>query len=190
MSEVKLPDPMQVYNELNKLRRDPVGYASVVEKYMGYFEGNVIKIPGKIPIRTMEGAKAFQEAIDWLKQQKPVEPLLVSKTLEEITEDYRDIIVEGGAMIGLTCDMDAVIEKRGEYSGEMSRAMELGGENHEEVIVNLLVSDGDKYRLQRKALMNSNVKRVGVACGPHKKCRTLTCIILCTKIKSKGGSED
>ena len=46
-----------------------------------------------------------------------------------------------------------LIDKRGEFSGEFSRAMDFGAQSPEEVIVFILVSDGDKSKLLRTLLL-------------------------------------
>ena len=42
-----------------------------------------------------------------------------------------------------------MVEKYGTYSGNISRALDFGGETPENVLVNLIVSDGDPTRDQR-----------------------------------------
>jgi hypothetical protein len=40
-----------------------------------YFDGMLLKRPGKVTLRTKEGAEAVKDAIHWLKQASPVQPL-------------------------------------------------------------------------------------------------------------------
>ena len=65
-------------------------------------------------------------------------------------------------------NMNQIIEKYGSFGSYFSRAMEFGGENAEQVIMNLLVNDGDKSRSQRDSLLDDNLKVVGIASGKHK----------------------
>ena len=41
-----------------------------------------------------------------------------------------------------------MVEKYGTYSGNISRALDFGGETSENVLVNLILSDGDPTREQ------------------------------------------
>ena len=60
-----------------------------------------------------------------------------------------------------------MVEKYGTYSGNISRALDFGGETPENVLVNLIVSDGDPTRDQRETLLSKNLKKVGVGFGNH-----------------------
>ena len=68
--------------------------------------------------------------------------------------------------------------------------MEFGGSTPEQVVINLLVSDGDKSRSQRDALLNPILKRVGVAQGKHDIYRTVTIIVSCTVFQNNVDSDD
>ena len=56
-------------------------------------------------------------------------------------------------------DMNQIIEKYGSFSGNF----EFGGENAEQVIMNLIVNDGDKSLSQRDSFLDGNLKVVGLA---------------------------
>ena len=49
----------ELFDELNELRADPQKYANKVKKYLSYFEGKVLNIPG----RTAYGYKWKYKAI-------------------------------------------------------------------------------------------------------------------------------
>ena len=86
--------------------------------------------------------------------------------------------------------MNSLIEKYGNFTGSFNRVMECGGSTPEQVVINLLVSDGDKSRSQRDTLLNKSLKRIGVASGKHDIYRTATIIILCTKFENTVDSDD
>ena len=61
----------EVVKELNILRTDPKGYATKLNKFVSYFKGKRLRIPGeKAGIRTEEGAEAFRETIDFYQNKK------------------------------------------------------------------------------------------------------------------------
>ena len=82
-------------------------------------------------------------------------------------------------------NMDEIIDRHGEFNGNFSRAMEFGANTSEQVVINLVVSDGDKSRGQRDSLLNGNLKIVGVATGKHEIYRTCTVIVSCTQFMDK-----
>ena len=81
--------------------------------------------------------------------------------------------------------MDEIINRHGEFNGNFSRAMEFGANTSEQVVINLVVSDGDKSRGQRDSLLNANLKKIGVATGKHDTYRTCTVIVSCTQFTEK-----
>ncbi len=57
----------ELFDEINLLRSDPIGYAEKVERYKGHFVGSKLLVPGfddsgEIFISTKEGRSAFSEA--------------------------------------------------------------------------------------------------------------------------------
>ena len=62
--------------------------------------------------------------------------------------------------------------------------MDFGIETPEQAVINLIVSDGDKSRLQRESLLSTEIKRIGVANGPHKTYRHCTAIVTCTEFEN------
>ena len=144
--------------ELNELRRDPKGYSFKVQKYKDYFEGNILKIPGaQAGIKTEEGPAAYDEAINFLKNAPAADEMTPSKGLFYIASDFLGMVQKETDPNNLkNVDMDSIISRHGNFVGNFSRSMEFGGATPEQVIVNLVVSDGDKTRGQRDALLNKN----------------------------------
>jgi hypothetical protein len=182
----------EIVQELNELRRDPKGYSNKVAKYKDYFEDDIIlRIPGVLHgIRTEEGAAPYVEAAEFLKKANPVCETTPSKGLFAIASDLLKIIQkEDPNNIG-NIDMDAIINKYGAFGGDFHRSIEFGGTSGEHTILDLLAGDGDKSRSQREALLNGNLKKVGVASGRHDKCRFVNIILACTQFKNNSGNDD
>lgn len=65
----------------NKLRTDPKYFIPALEDMAACFQGNRLVRPGRITMRTNEGKKAVQEAINFLKEAEPLGELELSKAL-------------------------------------------------------------------------------------------------------------
>lgn len=180
-------------DELNRARTNPFAYADKVEKYKGYFkEGNILKIPHtNVGIRTQEGPAAFDECIKFLRNEKLLsgEPLVPSKGLTRIAQDMLVIIQEDATKIA-SMDMKSMVAKYGTFTGAFNRVMECGGCTPEQVVINLLVSDGDKTRGQRNAILNNNQKRVGVATGEHNVYKQASIITLAETFNNTVDADD
>ena len=176
-------------DEINKLRNNPPKYTKVLKDYMTCFTGNVLHFPGNDScITTEEGPKAYEEAIDYLMLQERRELLNPSKGLCRICEEYISKIIQTDEIEKV--DMDPIINKYGSYKGSFSRAIDFGGERPENVVVYLMVCDGDRSRGQRNTLLNPDVKLVGVGTGKHPSFGYFSVIITCIQFKNKIDSDD
>jgi len=155
-------------DEINDLRRNPKQYAQKLNKYLNYFDGKILRVPGREKeINTEEGAKAFTEAIDFLSKLSPLKPYTPSKGLCRVGIDFLKQIASLTPEASRTSDSEKIVDKYGDYSGDLARATDFGGEIPEYVVVTVLVSDGDPKRAQREALVSSEFTKVGVAFGKH-----------------------
>jgi hypothetical protein len=180
----------ELLDEVNQLRKDPKKYAEKINKYISYFDGDVLNLPGrKAGIRTHEGPKAYQEAVNYLSRQNPVEPLDPSKGLFRVAQDFLRRIQRKNADAS-SVDVDAIIDKYGTYYGDFIRATDYGGQNPEQSIINLIVSDGDRNRRQRESLLSSSYKLIGGATGTHPMFHNCTVIFTCTEFENSKDAED
>jgi hypothetical protein len=182
----------EIFNELNELRTDPEGYSDKVAKYKDYFEDDIIlRIPGVLHgIRTEEGPAPYIEAAEFLKKATPVCETTPSKGLFSIASDLLKMIQkEDPNNIG-KIDMDSIIKKYGSFSGDFHRSIQFGGTSGEHTIMDLVACDGDKSKSQREALLNNNLKKVGIASGRHDKCRFVNIILACTQFNNNSGNDD
>ena len=180
----------ELLEEVNQLRKDPKKYAEKINKYISYFDGNVLNLPGrKSGIRTHEGPKAYQEAVNYLSRQKPVDPLDPSKGLFRVAQDFLQRIQRKNADAS-SVDVDAIIDKYGTYYGDFIRATDYGGQNPEQAIINLIVSDGDRNRVQRESLLSPSYKLIGGATGTHPMFHNCTVIFTCSEFENSKDAED
>ena len=180
----------ELVEEINKVRENPSAYADKIDKMKSYFEGKILRLPGSnVGFKTQEGADAYEECAKFLKAAQPSGPLTGSKGLTKIANELLEVVQKDPSQIG-GVDMNALIEKNGSFVGSFNRVMECGGATPEQIVTNLLVSDGDKNRGQRDALLSSSLKRVGVASGKHDIYRTATMIIMCTKFENSIDADD
>ena len=181
----------QLVEEINLARTNPAAYASKVQEYIPHFQDKILKMPDqRVAIKTQEGATAYEECVNFLRSAEPTEAHVPSRGLTRIANDFLSGVQSvDPSQIG-TIDMNAIIDKYGSFQGNFSRAMEFGGSTPEQVVINLLVSDGDKSRSQRDALLNPILKRVGVAQGKHDIYRTVTIIVSCTVFQNNVDSDD
>jgi hypothetical protein len=181
----------QLVDEINAVRTNPAAYASKVEGYIPYFQDKILKLPDqRVAIKTQEGAAAYEECVNFLKSAEPTAAHVPSRGLTRIANDFLSGVQSVDPSQISTIDMNSIIDKYGAFQGNFSRAMEFGGNTPEQVVINLLVSDGDKTRSQRDALLNPILKRIGVSQGKHDIYRIVTIIVSCTVFQNNVDSDD
>ena len=181
----------EVIQELNTLRTNPKIYANYLEEEMKYFQGNLLKLPGEnSSLRTQEGPAAYQEAINFLLNVKPVPPIDMHTSLFKIANDYlkdaRNVSYDNLE----TLDIDKYIQNYGTFQGKFSRMMDFGGTTPRRVITNLVTCDGDQTRGYRLSLFSKDFKFIGVASGPYPTYNRFTILINCTKFTSHDPNND
>lgn len=181
----------QLVLKINEFRKNPKAYAKKINDLLPYFKGKNLKPPKSVHgIKTEEGASAYIEAAEFLSRQDGVDPLEPSKGLARICLDFMEKAknIEPSELNNI--DLEEIIAKYGSFSGNLNRAMDFGGEDPEQVLINLLVCDGDPNRGNREALLASDLKKIGIANSQHTSFRYCTLVISCTKFKNKVDSDD
>ena len=157
----------EVINETNRIRSNPKSYIPILESYIKYFDGNILEKPDTdTGIETQEGAFAYQEAINFLKSQKPIEPLIYDEEVSRASQELSDLM----GKTGNTEDnnIEERISKYVDWDVAISENIDFGGFTGEDVIINLLVDDGVEDRSHRSNLFNTKIKYFGVGTSVHK----------------------
>lgn len=163
------PVEQELFRELNLVRSDPASYADYLVEWRQYFVGKQLKRPGEIILITREGAEAFDEAIEFLRNQEPMPPLKLSPGLSQAAraqvQDQKD-----GATGHVGSDGSQPWERMtryGEWQGQVAENISYGGYTARGVVIQLIVDDGVPDRGHRVNMFAPVYQVVGVACGEH-----------------------
>jgi uncharacterized protein YkwD len=173
----------QVLAGINEVRADPAGYAAKLRQYRGYFEANVVLLPGSdVGLRTREGVAAVDEAIAALGRLKPLPPL---QAVPELAQSAGELVahqaLSGGMDHAAGDGSDAKVRiKRHKGSGLTAEALSYGARDAAGVVRQMIVDDGIPSRPNRKILLEPKYRKAGVACGPHPVNRSVCAIDLAT----------
>jgi uncharacterized protein YkwD len=165
------PIERQVALALDDLRRDPPGYAAALSAHRARFDGDEVTVPGEaVPIRTVEGTAAVDEAIAVVRRTSPIAPMVVSSALSRIARSHAERIGAAG-----TLDHDS---PDGAPHERMGAAGRLGGQSGENIgtgyadggmmLLSLVVDDGVGGRGHRKNLLEPAFRVVGIGCAAHR----------------------
>ena len=181
----------ELFDELNELRADPQKYANKVKKYLSYFDGKVLNIPGrKNGLATIEGPRGYEDTVNYLSRQKPLDAFTPSKALFRLSKDFLAKIQRKNVEDADDIDIEKLMAKYGTFYGDFGQAIDYGSETPEQVVINLLVSDGDPTKEQRTSLFNSSYKLIGMCKGSHKSFPHCTVILKCTEFENHMDADD
>lgn len=162
-----------ILQELNVARTQPDAYVRYLEHYRTLFKDKNYIQPGTNQlIQTEEGTKAVDEAILFLRRQRPLPPL---RWAEGLARSGAELIrlqgknKETGHGSG-TMTMSRRIKRNGEWKVAIGEAISYGpyvADRGRDVIAQLIVDDGVTKRGHRTTLFDTDFHLAGVACGPH-----------------------
>ncbi len=160
-----------VVAELNLARMQPKKYAEFLVSYAQHFVGKEIRESGQTNLMTREGISAVNEAIRFLRNQKPLSPLTASKGMSRAAADMVRM-QEPSTKIGHKGSDGSTFAERisryGTWNGSCSENIDYGNNTARRIVMALIVDDGVNSRGHRKSVFEPGFKRVGVAFGGHK----------------------
>ena len=159
----------EVISESNRIRTNPKAYIPILEEYLQNFDGNLLTLPGKNEIlETEEGPRAYKEAIEFLKVQRPINIIEFDEEASKVAQEYSKFLLNSKEdQIEDETQIEQRVEKYLEYDYSLSENIDFGGSTGIEVIVNLLVDDGVKNRTHRDNLFSDKYEYYGVAVFEH-----------------------
>jgi uncharacterized protein YkwD len=169
-----------VVEEMNLARRDPVGYAAIIEQRLRYYDGNLLRLPGRVPLLTDEGPAAVREAVRALRAMHPVPALSPSVGMAAGARDHvRDQGPDGrfGHQGNDGSYAPDRVNRYGRWGSSIAENIAYGPTTARDVVIGLIVDDGVPDRGHRVNMFDPVSRVTGVACGPHAKYR-LECVIV------------
>lgn len=160
----------QVVDELNAARTHPREFARHLTRLAGYYSDDLLEMPGSVPVRTVEGVSAVQEAIRFLQNVKPLPPLTFSPGMSQAARDH--VLDQGRS--GQTGHVGSDgskpyqrIERYGQWQGLSGENIAYGDDDPRMYVMQLIIDDGVPSRGHRENIFNPEFHVAGAAAGPH-----------------------
>ncbi|HEY3390684.1 MAG TPA: CAP domain-containing protein [Prolixibacteraceae bacterium] len=169
----------EVVSELNFARMQPSEYADYLIAYSELFVGRELRERGEVTVLTNEGVRAVNEAIRFLRSQKPLPYLTASNGMSKGALDMvrmQETTTQIGHKGRDGSTFADRISRYGTWEGSCSENIDYGNNTARRIVMALIIDDGVSNRGHRKSIFNPGFKRVGVACGQHQKFRYM-CVI-------------
>ena len=171
------------------MRKNPKSFIPKLEKSLNYYQNNILSKDNEIPIPTYEGINAVKDAINFLKNQEPVQELIYS---EEMSLSCKDLVNDIGPKGLITHEGTEIkniynrLEKYCDWDGVIAENLDFGFKIPENIIMNMIIDDGYENRYQRKNLFYPDFKYVGIGVGPHRDYGICVVIEYSYNIREKG----
>lgn len=165
--------------EMNLVRSDPAAYAAHLERLLPFFDGDVLRLPGKLALQTREGPRAVREAIATLRATAPMEMLTAARGLARAARDHADDQGPRGGTGHTGSDGSTMAERISRYGTwdiAVAENIAYGSSTARDVVVDLLVDDGVAGRGHRRNILNPGSRFMGVGCARHTEYRVV-CVI-------------
>ena len=159
-----------VIQEHNKVRTEPSSYINLLQSELKYFRGDLFIRPGELPIQTSESKTAYEEAIEFLKRQKPMKALKENKYLNQSTSLHVNDIGPKGISSHDSSDGGNLadrIEKYCIWDNICCENIDFGSSTAQDIIIGFIVDDGISDRIHRNNLFNPKLEYIGVTSGTH-----------------------
>ena len=199
--EKRYPNNMLLIKELcdehNKLRKNPECYIGLLKKVLHLIRrSNILHLENEMPFKTIEGKQAVLEAINYLsnipktlKDKLSNQLLTVSEYLCQASLDHaKDLGINGTCSHIGTSDnshMNTRVEKYCDWKGGLAESLDFGTINVQNIMIKLLVCDGDKKRAQRQYIFDPGFLFFGAGFYHHIKYKKCTVISYAGFIQSK-----
>ena len=161
----------KLYIEQNKIRKDPKSYLPKLRQRVTKFRKKTLYLINENPLETFEGVQGVEEAIRFLTVKNPVPELIYSDELSRAAKDHAKDIGEhnltghDGSDGSMLSDR---IERYTEWDDACIENIDLGFKVAENIILNILIDDGNDSRNQRICLFSTVYKYIGIGCAKHK----------------------
>jgi uncharacterized protein YkwD len=171
-------DPLEraVAREIDTLRTNPNAYAAHLRALRPKYDGKLLRLEGRDPIRTREGTKPLDEAIRLLERTRPLGKLRWEPGLARAADDHAKDLGERGVLDHFGAKGESPLDRVARYGvlqGVGGENIAVGFADARLVVVYLLIDDGVPDRGHRHAFLDKRYEQVGVGCGAHARFRTV-----------------
>jgi len=161
----------ELFSEINVLRANPAVYIKYLEQLKTNFSGTSLMFSDGTRMITAEGVGGVQEAINALKNTRPLAPFKLSPGLSKAAALHIADLVKNNSTGHKGSDGSWPpnrVDRYGFWSLEVKENISYRAQTVRDIILNMLIDDGNPKRDHRKNLLSSNLRFAGLSIGESK----------------------
>ncbi|MDT4969063.1 MAG: hypothetical protein QOJ64_3800 [Acidobacteriota bacterium] len=157
----------EIIQEMNLARTEPQKYAAFVDEYRKYYDGNRLTVPGrKKAIITNDGIAAVDEAVNFLRAQRPLPAFDIAKGMCSAAADHaRDLAGKGidGHRGSDGSTPNARVDRYGDWESSIGETIVYEVSTPRQIMIALIIDDGVPTRGHRRNIFDPNYKVTGIS---------------------------
>ncbi|HEY0006001.1 MAG TPA: CAP domain-containing protein [Pyrinomonadaceae bacterium] len=163
-----LPQEREIISEINLARSNPAQYVAYLEQLRKYYAGKEIRRPGQPVEVTMEGETAIEEAIQYVRSLKPLQPFSVYQGMCLAAKDHLKDLGKTGST-GHKGSDGSIPEERlnryGNWQKTVGENIVYGSSTARDTVMGWIIDDGNPTRGHRLNIFSQNFSAMGIALG-------------------------
>jgi uncharacterized protein YkwD len=156
-----------ILTEMNLARTQPQQYVAYVEAFKKYYKGKQLMIPGsKRALSTFDGVGAVDEAIAFLRAAKPLPALEASEPAYLAAKDHAADMMKNALTGHIGSDGSKPndrVDRYGKWLGAMGEAIVYRMDTPRNIVIGLIIDDGNASRGHRNDLFSTNYTVAGLS---------------------------
>ncbi len=159
-----------IIQELSEARWRPRVYVKHLKALREYFDGKIMRLPDRTPLRTEEGVAALEEAIAFLESTPAPGPIRFNEGLWMAAREHAfDQAKTGGVgHVGSRGSrLRDRLDRQGNLASTAGECISYGLGEARMIVIGLIVDDGVPDRGHRQNLFNPDFHQAGAALAPH-----------------------
>ena len=158
----------EILNEINLARTNPQQYATYLEQWRRNYVGNRVQISGRAAFVTIEGSRAVDEAISFLRAAQPLPPLQVARGMCQGARDHLRDLEPRGTLDHTGSDGSTVparVNRYGRWRNGISENLNFQRGSAREMVIDWIIDDGVDGRPHRANIFDPRFRIAGIALG-------------------------
>ncbi|HEV7644191.1 MAG TPA: CAP domain-containing protein [Pyrinomonadaceae bacterium] len=184
------PLEAEIFSEINTLRANPGEYIKYLQQLRPNFSGTLLTYSNGTRMITNEGVAGIDDAIATLKKTRSLPAFKLSPGLARAAGDHLADLIKNNYTGHKGADGSWPpnrVDRYGFWSLEVKENISYYAQSVRDIVVNMLIDDGNPKRDHRKNLLSTNLRFAGLSAGESKMFGRLCVVVFAGEFSERSG---